>query len=184
LRAPMRANRIISTVALNPFLIDAQTNWASCYYRVSCGDWQGVQWGTGRRNGSSNLALPSCWKTTAEARRHGEQQISPPIFTDNTDSISPHYPEINCTRATDFTMARFPDPVFRLAFSDQCYPCSSVVRFWFFPITGFPLPLLPAQNPRCSLLPAGRKPALWPLFLPVCRPPAGGDKPFAADSRG
>src|SRR6185437_10973316 len=36
----MRANRIISTVALNPFLIEAQTNWASCYYRVSCGDWQ------------------------------------------------------------------------------------------------------------------------------------------------
>jgi hypothetical protein len=37
----MRANRIISTVALNPFLIDAQTYWASCYYRVSCEDWQG-----------------------------------------------------------------------------------------------------------------------------------------------
>jgi hypothetical protein len=36
----MRANRIISTVALNPFLIDARTYWASCYYRVSCGDWQ------------------------------------------------------------------------------------------------------------------------------------------------
>jgi hypothetical protein len=40
LRAPMRANRIISTVALNPFRMDTQTNWASCYYRVSCGDWQ------------------------------------------------------------------------------------------------------------------------------------------------
>src|SRR5580765_3826293 len=37
----MRANRIISTVALNPFLIDAQSYWASCYYRVSWGDWQG-----------------------------------------------------------------------------------------------------------------------------------------------
>jgi hypothetical protein len=43
----MRANRIISTVALNPFLVSAQTYWASCYYRVSCGDWQGGGWGNG-----------------------------------------------------------------------------------------------------------------------------------------
>jgi len=37
----MRANRIISTVALNPFLVEARKYRASCYYRVSCGDWQG-----------------------------------------------------------------------------------------------------------------------------------------------
>lgn len=40
------------------------------------------------------------------------------------------------TRSPDLPMSRFPG--FTWPFSDQCCPCSSVVRFWFFPITRCP----------------------------------------------
>jgi hypothetical protein len=78
-------------------------------------------------------------------------------------------------RWLDFAMTKFPDfpnPVsfglFRSVLS--AFIRGEVLAFSDHRISRFVLPAQNSRCPRCSSPPVGRKPALWPLFVPVCHP--------------